>query len=81
MEAITIYDLNAMYEYVHHKLTGVWVNQAAITWKEWKQESERHDVDQLILYMLDPASKAIHIIFPEFSIAKCSGLDGSVVCK
>jgi hypothetical protein len=68
MEMITIFDLNAMYGSVHHKLTGVAVNGVPISWCQWLEGSARYDVDHMILYFLDPLSKAIHITFPEFEI-------------
>lgn len=66
MEAITIFDLNAMYEFVNHKISGVWVNEASITWTEWVQHSEKYNVDHIIHYLLDSRSKTIHILFPDF---------------
>ena len=67
MESITIYELNAMYSCVSHKLSGIFVNGLPFTWTEWLEESSCKDVDLAIEYFLDPMSKAVHIRSPELS--------------
>lgn len=69
MERITIFDLIAMYDCVHHKISGVALNQVSISWRQWISHSARYDADHSIDYCLDPASKEIQICFPEFDMS------------
>jgi len=61
METITIFDLNAMYESVNHKLGGVTLNGRPMSWRQWMLQCSAFDVDQTVSYILEPFTKAIHI--------------------
>ena len=61
METITIFELNAMYAAVSHKLGRILLNEKSITWQQWTDQCSDMEDDISVSYQLRPADKALHI--------------------
>ena len=61
METETIFELNAMYGTVSHKLGGVVLNEKNNTWAGWMDRCSSLEDETQVNYCLRPGSKKLHI--------------------
>ena len=64
MEELTIFELNAIYEMVSHKLEAVMLNEHRITWESWLAQCAGLSNETEIICFLQTGTKVLHILLP-----------------
>lgn len=65
MEELTIFELNAMYEMVSHKLEAVLLNEHHITWEHWVLKCANLSNETKISCFLQAGTRILHILMPQ----------------